>query len=430
MESLEEIKSLANYCLNCKNKPCLKACPLNNDIPTFIKFIKDQHFRKAYDVLIKTSVMPSICGRICPHSKQCEGSCIRGIKGSPVQIGKLEAFIGDIAINRKYHLNNPNKKYKQKVAIIGSGPSGITCAAYLASKGFNVTVFEKQKKLGGLLQYGIPKFRLKQSIVNQTIKNILDLGIKVNTNSCLGKNLSFNRLKKDYDAIYLSIGSNIPCSLNIEGKNLKGVFGANSLLEYNLHPSYINKKVAIIGGGNVAIDCARTINRLGAKNTYIVYRRNEKQMPAENKEIQSAKSEGIIFLYQTNIIRILGDNNNCVSKIECIKTKLVSSLNQDREIPINIKDTNYLMDIDCVVMAIGSRSDISLLNKLGLNTDSKGYIDVDNNYMTCCDKVFAGGDLIGTKSTVAWASRSGVDAAKKIETYLIKNKHTKSVFNQ
>ncbi len=271
---MEEIQEKANYCLNCKIKPCsLKGCPLNNDIPSFIKEIKEQNYKEAYRILSKTTVLPGICGRICPHMKQCQGSCIRGIKSEPVNIGELEAFVFDKAIEEKLELKdympqNIDKNLKtKKVAIIGGGPAGLTCAAFLAKVGVQVTIFEKYNYLGGILIHGIPDFRLDKKIVNNTVKQILDLGIHVEYEKQLGKNLKLEEVEKEFDAIFLSIGANKSGKMGVKGENLKGVLGGNELLEFNNHPDYTGKIVSVIGGGNVAMDCSRTIKRLRSKTS-------------------------------------------------------------------------------------------------------------------------------------------------------------------
>ena len=414
---MEEIKEKANYCLNCPVKPCSnKGCPLNNNIPEFIRAIKEEDIKKAYDILSETTVLESVCGRICPHMKQCEGSCVRGIKGSPVNIGDLEAYVGDIAIKNGYKISEINRKNKdKKIAIVGGGPAGITASAFLLKKGFSVTLFEKYNYLGGLLVHGIPEFRLPKDIVKNTIQKIIDLGLDVKYNFELGKNLSLNELEKNFDAIFLAYGANVTTKMGIEGEGLKGVYGGNQLLEYKNHPDYRGKKVAVIGGGNVAMDCARTIIRLGAENVKIIYRRAEEQMPAETKEIQEAKNEGIEFLFQNNIVKIIGKDK--VEKLELIKTKLVQKDGETRKVPINIENSNYIIDMDYVVMALGSMPE-SFTIDLGLVLNKYGYIYIDENYQTSNKKIFAGGDIAGCKSTVAWAARSGRDAANKISEFL------------
>ena len=478
---MENIKQLSEYCLNCKTKLCQKACPLGNDIPQFIKNIKEENYEEAYKVLSRTTVLESICGRICPHMSQCMGSCVRGIKSEPVSIGELEAFVGDLAIKNNYEMdynifensidNNLEKSIERtaeknyedsiqrnsgkntddsiqrnaeidkknitkKIAIIGSGPAGLTCAAFLARKGFNVTIYEKHKKLGGILRHGIPEFRLDKNILDNTIQKILDLGINVKYNIELGVDISIQELTNQYDSIFIAIGANIPWKMGIEGEELEGVYGGNSLLEnstysessemenptyleYNkienskTHPDYTGKNVAIIGGGNVAMDCARTINKMGAKKVTVIYRRAEEQMPAERKEIEDAKSEGVEFLFQTNIIKILGENK--VEKIECVKTQLVQKEGDLRLSPVDIENTNFELEMDYVVMAIGATVEDEIVSSLGLECDKKGYIKVNENFETSMKNVYAGGDVAGGKATVAWAARSGRDVAEIIE---------------
>ena len=411
---MENINELANYCLNCKVKPCQKGCPLGNDIPEFIKNVKEENYEEAYKVLSKTTVLEPICGRICPHMSQCMGKCVRGIKSQPVSIGELEAFVGDLAIKNNYNMDEVSNKScnGKKVAIIGSGPAGLTCGAFLVRSGFDVTIYEKYDKLGGILRHGIPNFRLDENIVDSTINKILDLGIKVEYNKELGVNILLDELVNKYDAVFIAIGANIPWKMGIQGEDLDGVFGGNSLLEYSSHPDYIGKNVAIIGGGNVAMDCARTINKMGAKSIKIIYRRAEEQMPAEKKEIEDAKNEGIEFLFQTNVVKILG--NDKVQKLECIKTKLVQKEGETRLSPVDIDGSNFDLDMDYVVMAIGSMPEEKIINSLGLECNSKGYIKVNENYETSRKNVYAGGDVVGSKATVAWAARTGREVAKHI----------------
>ena len=407
---MKEIEEIRSYCLNCKNSQCkIKGCPLNNCIP---EFIHETDSKKAYEILCNTTVLPAICGRICPHEKQCEGSCIRGIKGEPVSIGTMEAYIGDLSIENNYELSiEVDERAKDKrVAVIGSGPAGLTCAAFLARKGVKVTIYEKHDKLGGLLTHGIPEFRLPREVVEKTIEKILDLGVEAKLNQELGRDFEIEDLAKKYDAVFVAIGANIPSKMNVEGENLNGVYGGNYLLEYNKHPDYNGKKVAIIGGGNVAMDSARAIKKLGASEVYVIYRRAEEQMPAEKKEIADAKKEGIEFLFQTNIVKILGKEK--VEKLECIKTELVKKEGENRLSPVNIEGSNFSLDMDYVVMATGSKPENNIIEKFERN--EYGYIKIDENMQTSISKVFAGGDIVGQKATVAWASRSGRDAAEKI----------------
>ena len=411
-----KINEQAEYCLNCRTKPCRTGCPLENDIPEFIKNVKEGDYEKAYKILSKTTVLESVCGRICPHMSQCMGKCVRGIKSNPVSIGDLEAFVGDMAIKNGYSMDEckVNTANVKKVAVIGSGPAGLTCAAFLARGGANVTIFEKKDKLGGLLRYGIPEFRLPKDILDKTINKIIDLGIKIELNKELGVNLLLEDLRKEYDYIFISVGANIPWKMGIEGEELEGVYGGNSLLEFNLHPDYRGKKVAVIGGGNVAMDCARTINKMGAEKVTVIYRRAEEQMPAERKEIEDAKNEGVEFLFKNNVIKINGDNN--VKSIECVKTELIQKEGETRLSPVNIEGSNYELDMDYVIMAIGSMPEENVVNNLGLEVNKKGYIIVDENYETSIKNIFAGGDVAGTKATVAWAARTG----RKVAEYILK----------
>lgn len=418
-EDMEGIDELANYCLNCKTKPCQGGCPLGNDIPEFIKNVKEGHIEQAYKVLSKTTVLESVCGRICPHMSQCMGKCVRGLKSNPVNIGDLEAYVGDVAIKEGYAMDDVLKENitekKLSVAIVGSGPAGLTCGAFLARNGFDVTIFEKRDKLGGLLRYGIPEFRLDRDVLDNVINNILNLGIKVELNRELGVDITLEELRKRFDKVFISIGANIPWSMGIEGETLEGVFGGNSLLEYNVHPDYKGKIVAVVGGGNVAMDCARTIIKKGAKKVYIIYRRAEEQMPAERAEIEEARKEGVEFLFRTNILKIIGKNK--VEKIECIRTELIHKEGETRLSPVNVEGSNFEMDVDYVVMAIGSMPDKQIIEKIGLEYDGKGYIKVNENYETSIENVFAGGDVAGTKATVAWAAQTG----RKVAEYIISN---------
>ncbi len=416
----EQIQNLANYCLNCTVKPCSKnGCPLSNDIPTFIKLTKEGKLEQAYQTLLKTTALGSVCGRICPHQKQCQGSCVRGIKGEPVNIGELEAYVFDTALKNGYDKNieiETTLKGK-KVAIIGGGPAGLTASSFLARKGATITIYEKYGELGGILSHGIPEFRLQREILHRTIQSILNLGIEVKYHQELGKDIQLNALQKQYDAVFLALGANIPRKMNVEGEELEGVFGGNTLLELANHPNYTNKQVAIIGGGNVAMDCARTIKKLGAKRVIVIYRRSEIEMPAEVKEISEAKQEGIEFLFQTNINKILG--NKKVEKIECIKTELVQKEGETRKVPVDIENSNYQMDMDYVVMAVGSKVNINLLESQNLTNTKKNYLEVNNQKNIEGTNIFAGGDLIGSTQTVAWAARDGREAAIQIEKYLI-----------
>lgn len=415
----DNIKQKAEYCLNCKNPQCRTRCPLGNNIPAFIQKVKEDNLEEAYKILCETTAIPAICGRICPHQKQCQGKCIRGIKSEPVSIGEIEAYVGDWALNNTNSLLNCCKDIQEKnkkVAVIGGGPSGLTAAVFLRKNGYKVTIYEKQKDLGGILKRGIPEFRLSNEIVEKTIEQILALGIDVQCEKELGKNLYLVELKKEYDAIYLSIGANIPRKMAIEGEELEGVYGGNSLLENQNHPDYTNKKVAIIGGGNVAMDCARTIKRMGAEQVVVIYRRSEAEMPAESKEISDAKKEGVEFQFLNNIVKILGTNK--VEKIECIKTELVQKEGETRKSPVNIENSNYILNMDYVVMAVGGEVDKDLIEKCNISTTTKKYVQVNENNQTSDEKVFAGGDVVGQNSTVAWAASDGKNVASKIIKFL------------
>ena len=410
----KNITEKVEYCLNCKVKPCSnKGCPLENDIPNFIKAVKENDIKKAYQILSETTVLPGVCGRICPHMKQCQGSCVRGIKGNPVEIGEIERYVYDTAKENGIKLKDiynikPNDK---KVAVIGGGPAGLTCSAFLAKNGVNVTIYEQYDYLGGILMHGIPEFRLPKEIVQKTINDILELGINVEYNEKLGVNLKLEELKTEYDYIFLAIGANKSAKMGVQGENLEGVYGGNELLEHDIKIDFRNKNVAVIGGGNVAMDCARTIKRQNPKSVKVIYRRAEEQMPAEKKEIEDAKKEGIEFLFQNNIAKIIGKEK--VEKVELIKTELIQKEGEKRLVPVNIENSNYQIDIDYIIMALGGTvSDETL--ELGLTLNKWGNILIDENYQTSDKQIFAGGDLAGVKGTVAWAARSGRDVAENI----------------
>ena len=410
----KNITEKVEYCLNCKVKPCSnKGCPLENDIPNFIKAVKENDIKKAYQILSETTVLPGVCGRICPHMKQCQGSCVRGIKSNPVEIGEIERYVYDTAKENGIKLKDiynikPNDK---KVAVIGGGPAGLTCSAFLGKNGVNVTIYEKYDYLGGILMHGIPEFRLPKEIVQKTINDILELGINVEYNKKLGVNLKLEELKTEYDYIFLAIGANKSAKMGVQGENLEGVYGGNELLEHDIKIDFRNKNVAVIGGGNVAMDCARTIKRQNPKSVKVIYRRAEEQMPAEKKEIEDAKKEGIEFLFQNNIAKIIGKEK--VEKVELIKTELIQKEGEKRLVPVNIENSNYQIDIDYIIMALGGTvSDETLELELTLN--KWGNILIDENYQTSDKQIFAGGDLAGIKGTVAWAARSGRDVAKNI----------------
>ena len=405
-----EIKKLADFCVSCVTKPCQLGCPLNNDTTGFIKAVKNDNYEEAFKILSNTTVMPAICGKICPHEKQCQGSCVKRVSYEAVRIGDIESFIGDLAIENDWKFLKKDKKNK-KVLVVGSGPAGLTCAAFLAKEGYQVTLYEKHDYLGGLLYHGIPAFRLNKDLVKKAIDKILDLGIEVHTNMTLGKDFSLDEVKDKYDAIFLGIGANISKMMEIPGEDLTGVYGGNELLEKAIHPDYTDKKVFVIGGGNVAMDVARTVKRLGAKEVTILYRRDKEDMPAEKVEIKETVLDDVKFLYKTKLVKILGKDK--VQKIECIKTKL-----NDEEKYVDLEGSNFILDADYVMMAIGSKADDDVLDTLGLERKENGYLSTNDNDQTSDEKIFAAGDLTGTKSTVAWACRKGRDAAYSIMEYL------------
>ena len=407
-----EFKEKVDYCLGCINKNCKEGCPLSNDITQSIKYAKDGDLELAYKEFSKTSFLSSICGRICPHTKQCQGKCVRGIKGEAVDIGYIESVVGDYGLDNNIPFESVEDKeiISKKVAVIGSGPCGITCAAKLKQLGVEIVdIYDKKSYLGGLLIHGIPEFRLPKKIVEKTYEKIIDLGINVHMNTELGRDISLDELREQYDAVFIAIGSNISTFMGIEGETLKGVYGGNELLEFKDFPDFIGKTVMVNGGGNVAMDVSRTIKRLGAKDVYVIYRRAEEQMPAEKKEIKEAKEEGIKFLFQNNIVRII--ENEKVEKIECIKTELVDK-GEGRLSPVNIEGSNYFVDVDYLVMAIGSKMEEGIVDSVEKN--EWGKIKIDEHYRTNIEKVYAAGDVAGVKSTVAWASFSGREAARNI----------------
>lgn len=406
-------KSLADECLTCMNGLCIKGCPLNNDITEFIKFIKEDRLEDAYKVLSNTTVLMSICGRVCPHSKLCEGSCIKNKLNNPVKIGKLESMIGDLSLEKNWNIDVP-KETKYNVAVVGSGPSSLTCAAFLRKNGIGVTIYEKYDYLGGLLVHGIPDFRLDKNLVKKVTDSIINLGIDVKYNTALGKDISLEELKEKHDAVFIGIGANVSNKMNIEGEDLEGVYGANEILEYNENIDYKGKNVVISGGGNVATDIARTVIRKGAKKVTIIYRRSQNEMPADTKEVEDAINDKVEFLYQTNILKILGDIN--VREIEVIKTELIDKENE-RPYPVNVEGTNYNISCDIVISAVGSHI-ASEVNNFKLEKQSNGKIIIDEEGHTSDEKVFSGGDVAGVPSTVSWASFSGRKAAYSIIKYL------------
>lgn len=414
MEVLEEILQEANRCLQCKTRPCTKGCPLENAIPEAIQAVKQKNWQKANQLFQQTSCLSSVCGRVCPHSKQCEGACVRGKKGKPIAIGAIEAYVADQC---QTIIPESQQLYGKKVAIVGGGPAGLTAGAFLAKAGASVTIYEKQEKLGGILTYGIPRFRLPIEVVESSIQKILALGIETKTGYQLGQNLMLEELQEQYQAIFLAMGANCSCKMPVAGNQLPQVYGANELLQQENHPEFQGKRVAVIGGGNVALDVARSAKRWGAKEVSIVYRRGREQMPAEPKEMQAAEQEGIQFQFCTNLVRILGQKN--VEQMEIIHTQLQAKEGESRLVPVNIEGSNEILPIDCVIMAIGSKMDEKWMSHAAFEISDRGYLKTDEHYQTNVKGIFAGGDLVGAKATIAWACKTGREAAQEIKTFLL-----------
>ena len=409
MENIKNIMSKANKCLECTKTACTVGCPLDNDIKGFIKCIKEEDYKGAYNILSKTTVLESVCGRICPHEKQCQGACQKEIKKSPVKIGKLEEFIGDLAIKNNWKIRS-KKDATHNVAIIGGGPAGLTCAAFLRKNGINVTIYEKHNYLGGLLAHGIPDFRLPREITEKTVERILDLGVKVKYNEILGKTITLKELEKKYDAIFIGIGANIPNKMKVSGEKLKGVYGGNAFLESKKEIDLENKTVMILGGGNVSMDIARTVKRKGAKNVTIIFRKDEKDLTADPDEVKAAKEDGVKFLFKNNIVKIIGRKQ--VKGVELIKTKY------NKDILENIKGSRHKIECDYVISAIGSHANRKTIHDLNLELTKNGRIKTNKKGQTSKKKVFAGGDIAGNIGTVAWAARAGRNAAYGIMEYL------------
>lgn len=409
MEPIEQIKEKANYCLNCKHKPCQKACPMQTKIPSFIEKLKENNIEEAYKILLDNNIFSSICSAICPQEDQCEGSCTRGIRSTPVDIGNLEYWVNQYAKKNgiRYQIK-PCENNKHKVAVIGSGPASLSCAYELAKEGTGVTIFEKEEKLGGILRYGIPPYRLNKQDLDNTINKILSLGIKVQTNCEFGKNINIKSLKaQGYEAIFLGIGAGNSIVYSLCNENLKGIYVPDYFLkEYNKGKKQYNLgKTVVIGGGNVAIDCARTASRLGG-DVSILYRRGIENMPARKIEIQEAIEDGVKIVPYTKVIGAKGEKGH-ITEIECIKTKVIDGK------AVDLENTNYNMKVDTFIFAIGLSPEKKLLEKEGIALD-KGLIVVDENGKTNLDRVYAGGDVTESKSTVCRAIAAGKKAAKGI----------------
>lgn len=412
----EKILNLADECFGCPTKPCQKGCPLENDTTGFISLIKEKKYKEAFDLLAKTTVFMPICGRVCPHTKQCQGKCIRAIKSNAVEIGKMEAYIGDLAIENDWKLPTADIELNYKVAVVGSGPAGLACAQFLRRAGIQVTIFERYNCLGGILNYGIPQFRLDKIMLNEWIDKILESGINVEYGKELGLNLSISELEQNFDKVVLAFGANVSTKMGIPGEDLNGVYGGNEFLEKTPIIDLEGKTVVVSGGGNVAMDVSRTVKRAGAEHVYVVYRRSEKEMPAEQKEIEEAKADGVEFLFQNNILQVIGENK--VEAIECIKTELVRKEGESRLSPVNIEGSNYNIKCDYVMMAIGAKAEESVVSKIGVELDRKGKIIVDDSGKTSKTNIYACGDIADNMGTVAYAVRAGRNVAEAISKAL------------
>lgn len=428
----EQAVEEAARCLNCKHRPCMGACPVNVRIPEFIKLITKSKFIEAYELIKTTSALPAICGRVCPQETQCEGVCVRGIKGEPVAIGRLERFCADYAMSHGYKQKSEVSKNGIKVAVIGSGPAGLACAGDLAKAGYDVTVFESLHTPGGVLTYGIPEFRLPKDLVQKEISALTEMGVKIEVNSVIGRLFTIDELKKEYGfkAVFIGTGAGLPSFMGIPGENLNTVFSANEFLtRVNLMkaykypevdtPYYVGKACAVIGGGNVAMDAARTAKRLGAEKVYIVYRRTREQMPARAEEILHAIEEGVQLIELTSPIRILGDDQGNVTGMECIRMELGEPDATGRRRPVKIEGSNYTIDVNSVIMAIGQTPNPLVRESLdSLKTAASGRIIADEKGQTSIEGVFAGGDAVSGAATVILAMGAGKTAAKAIDEYL------------
>ena len=430
----EEAQEEATRCLNCKNAKCVQGCPVSINIPEFIHNVKEGNFEEAYKVIGKSSALPAVCGRVCPQETQCEGQCIRGIKGEAISIGKLERFVADWARENNVSPEMPTEKKGKKVAVIGSGPSGLTCAGDLAKMGYDVTIFEALHEAGGVLVYGIPEFRLpKKTVVASEIENVKKLGVKIETNVVIGKSMTIDQLinEEGFDAVFIGSGAGLPRFMGIPGENANEVFSANEYLtRSNLMKAFREdydtpiarfKKVAVVGGGNVAMDAARTALRLGAE-VHIVYRRSEAELPARAEEVHHAKEEGIIFDLLTNPTEVLTDDKGNVTGIKCVKMELGEPDASGRRKPVEVPDSEFVMDLDAVIMSLGTSPNplISSTTK-GLEINKRKCIVAEEaNGQTSKEGVYAGGDAVTGAATVILAMGAGKAAAKGIDEYLSK----------
>ena len=420
----------AERCLGCKHMPCVTGCPVGIKIPHFIKKIADRDFEGAYRIIAESSSLPAVCGRVCPQESQCEAKCVRGLKGEPVGIGRLERFAADRHNDTVTELPKKPEPNGHRVAVVGSGPSGLACAGDLARKGYAVTVFEALHTAGGVLVYGIPEFRLPKAIVKKEIDTLCALGVTIETNMVIGKVLSVDELLEDgFEAVFIGTGAGLPRFMGIPGENLCGVYSANEFLtRINLMKAYRDgsatplmnaKNVAVVGGGNVAMDAARCAKRLGAENVYIVYRRGEEELPARAEEVEHAKEEGILFRLLTNPTEILSDENGSVGGIRCVEMGLGEPDESGRRRPVEIEGSDFTIDVDCVVMSIGTSPNPLIKSTTdGLECTKWGGIVTDENGLTSRSAVYAGGDAVTGAATVILAMGAGKTAAKAIDEYI------------
>lgn len=432
--NMEEAVEEASRCINCKNAQCIKGCPVAIDIPKFIEQVKNGDVEAAYQTISASSALPAVCGRVCPQESQCEGKCIRGIKGEPISIGKLERFTADWAREKGIKPEGAKEKLGKKVAVIGSGPAGLTCAGDLAKLGYDVTIFEALHEAGGVLVYGIPEFRLpKEDVVKKEIENVKSLGVKIETDVVIGKAVTIDELMKEegFDAVFIGSGAGLPKFMGIPGEQANGVFSANEYLtrsnlmkafrEDAATPIMRGKKVAVVGGGNVAMDAARTALRLGSE-VHIVYRRSEEELPARVEEVHHAKEEGIIFNLLTNPVEILTDDKGWVNGIKCVRMELGEPDESGRRRPVVIPDSEFTIEVDTVIMSLGTSPNPLISSTTeGLETNRwKCIVAKEENGATTKEGVYAGGDAVTGAATVILAMGAGKSAAQGIHEYLSK----------